>query len=163
MQNAQQVNQPVPSNGQNQDGQAQQAQQTKQQPQPAQQISTGGLTPEVVQAPVGAQEQAPQAPETGYEQIQEIERKAEQIERKETKQQQPKVAQQEQAQVTEDQTREKKEVPKAAPPKYFGYKPPKAYMADPKNVKKKVGKGGKNDSMRWLMFFLDRLYKKESN
>lgn len=125
-----------------------------------QQISTGGFTPEVASSPSTSAESSSEG-ESGYEQIKKIEQQAELQEQKEKFQRQAEQQKQKSAQQSK-QKREKKEVPDSVKPKYFGYNPPPQLMNDPEMIKKQAGKGDKKESKTWLLMFLDRVLKKES-
>lgn len=142
-------------------GQSDQDDQTVQdgQDQQADQASGGGYSPEAAPTPVQTETQ-PQQAESGYEKIKQIEKAAEAGEKKEqapTPKQSPKPTPKPQP-----VTPEKKETPQAAKPKYFGYQPPPSFANNTSYIKRKAGTGNPKDSETWLLLFLDRLLKKES-
>ncbi|MBN1332106.1 hypothetical protein JW978_04525 [Candidatus Dojkabacteria bacterium] len=124
------------------------------------QPQTGGGSPEA--APVQQQtEMQPQQTESGYEKIKQIEKAAEQDTNREQTpkpQQTPAPAKQEPPQKKPAKTGDQ-----AAKPKYFGYQPPPSISNNAGYVKKNAGKGNVKDSKTWLLLFLDRLLKKESD
>lgn len=122
-----------------------------------QQISTGGFSPEIISTPAPQESQG--SPETGYEQIKQIEQQAENG--AESAPEMP-LPQEKTKPETTSETREKKEVPSGVKSKYFGYHPPKNIAQDANYIKSNSGRGAKNESKTWLLMFLDRILKKES-
>ena len=124
---------------------------------PVPSVNVSGSPEAPVMAPV---EQAPQKAESGYEKILEIEQQVESIEKRE-KQKQPLFRPKKKSKSVKESA-EKKEIPPALQPKFFGYKPSKKLAGNPQMVKRQAGRGNSSDSKTWLLIFLDRLLKKEN-
>ncbi len=121
-------------------------------------ISTGGFSPEVVSSDTATSEQTPNE-ESGYEQIKKIEQAAEKTEKQQAHQSERKS---EETAKEDASRREKKEVPTGVKTKYFGYNPPPSIANNTDYIQKNAGKGNKAEAKTWLLVFLDRLLKKES-
>ncbi|MBD3280550.1 hypothetical protein GF389_03440 [Candidatus Dojkabacteria bacterium] len=121
-----------------------------------------GATPEAGPMQTRTETQPAQT-ESGYERIKQIEKSAEAGEQKETapKPQGARRPAPKPKPKPDPKTPEKKEPP-VKRPKYFGYQPPPRLANDTEHIKRNAGKGNVKDSQTWLLTFLDRLLKKET-
>lgn len=126
-------------------------------------VPTNAGSLESAPVPVANESAGEQAPEFGYEQIQNMERS---VEGENSSEQGEQVKPQEE---TEEIEPEPTPIPppvtdqKPQGPRFFGYQIPQVLTSNLSSLRSQVGKGDPVDARTWMVVLLDRLLQKQSN